>query len=87
MAYDTIPRKASWLRPTKFHVRVPDEELSIFKDLLKRSKIAPASYENSRDGFGTMREWMVEAKRYWVEEFDWSVRVRSLVAWVGKFGT
>ncbi|WYZ35760.1 hypothetical protein EsH8_X_000407 [Colletotrichum jinshuiense] len=58
--------------PGKFTIRVPDQDLEEFKQLLKLSKIGPETWYNKQGGgrFGVTREWLIEAKDAWLK-FDW----------------
>ncbi|POS74617.1 epoxide hydrolase [Diaporthe helianthi] len=58
--------------PEKFTLRVPDQELEEFKQMLKLSKIGPETWYNRQEGgqFGVSREWLINAKDAWLE-FDW----------------
>ncbi|OJD11250.1 hypothetical protein ACJ73_09579, partial [Blastomyces percursus] len=70
--YTTLPSTAT-TRPKPFQVSIHEQQLSEFKTLLKLSKIPVPTYESlQEDGrFGISHKWLVEAKRYWEEEFDW----------------
>jgi pimeloyl-ACP methyl ester carboxylesterase len=58
--------------PEKFTLRVPDQDLEEFKQLLKLSKIGPETWYNKQEGgrFGVTREWLTNAKDAWLR-FDW----------------
>lgn len=65
-------------QPTPFELRVEDQKLQDLKTLLRLSPVAKETYENLQDDgshgkFGVSRNWIVEAKKYWEEEFDWYV--------------
>lgn len=70
--YNTVPQSAQ-LQPEEFQVAISEQELSDFKDLLRLSKIAPRTYENTQaDGkYGVTHEWMSQVKKYWETEYDW----------------
>ena len=55
-----------------FTIKTPQVVLDELKSLVKLSKIASATFENSqKDGkWGLDREWMLNIKDKWVE-FDW----------------
>ena len=61
------------LKPFKAHA--DEQKLQDFKQLLKLSPIAPANYENSDKSverrYGVPRDWLVNAKDYWLNQFDW----------------
>ncbi|KAK2007892.1 epoxide hydrolase [Colletotrichum eremochloae] len=58
--------------PEKFTLRVPDQDLEEFKQLLQLSKIGPETYYNKQDGgrYGITRDWLISARDAWLE-FDW----------------
>jgi microsomal epoxide hydrolase len=73
-SYETIPAAAA-LRPQKYHLEIPDQDVSDFKELLRLSRLAPKTYENLQsDGkYGVTHEWMSKAKEYWLTKYDWYV--------------
>ncbi|KAK4940405.1 hypothetical protein LTR10_019511 [Elasticomyces elasticus] len=73
--YDSIPSAAS-LRPEKYKISFPEQQLSDFKNLLKLSPLAPHTYENLQgDGrFGVTYDWMSKAKEYWENQYNWRHR-------------
>ncbi|KAK1574626.1 epoxide hydrolase [Colletotrichum navitas] len=58
--------------PEKFTLRVPDQDLDEFKQLLQLSKIGPETWENKQDDgrFGVTRDWLIGVKDAWLK-FDW----------------
>lgn len=66
-----------------FTLHVLEKELSEFHQLLKLSKIGPATWWNQqKDGrFGVTREWLSQAKETWLTAFDW----RQHEARINKF--
>ncbi|KAH8196082.1 hypothetical protein TruAng_009738 [Truncatella angustata] len=70
--------------PTHFQVHVPDQKLRDFKQLLRLSPVAVATFENSQSvgrRYGIQREWLVKAKDHWLNNFDWRAeeeRINSL---------
>ncbi|KAH8723290.1 Alpha/Beta hydrolase protein [Phaeosphaeriaceae sp. PMI808] len=85
--FGTVPPGAKQ-QPTPFELHVEDEKIQNLKTLLKLSPIAKETYENLRDDgshgqFGVSRKWVVDAKKYWEEKFDWRVhesRINSFPA-------
>ena len=69
--YASVPA-SSRSTPTPFHVSIPEEQLSEFKQLLKLSKLGPKTYENQQTDrrFGITYEWLSHAKQEW-ENWDW----------------
>jgi len=61
------------VKPFKAHVE--ERKLQDFKTLLKLSPIGPPTYENSDKSverrYGTPRDWLIEAKEHWLNQFDW----------------
>ena len=75
--FSTTPANAAQ-KPAAFELHVEEEKLQDFKTLLKLSPIAKETYENKQDEgghgrFGVSRKWMVDAKKEWVEGFDWYI--------------
>ncbi|KAF2112622.1 Alpha/Beta hydrolase protein [Lophiotrema nucula] len=76
MSFDTIPKEAT-LKPEEFTLKVPQQEVDHFYQLLKLSPLAPETYENTRtdpNQFGVNHEWMSEAKKHWETGYDWRKR-------------
>lgn len=72
--YDNIPDTAT-LKPARFRVKIPPQEVKDLKTLVSLSKIGPKTYENldSSRKFGISHAWLTEAKTYWEKKFDWCV--------------
>ncbi|EXJ72840.1 uncharacterized protein A1O5_03988 [Cladophialophora psammophila CBS 110553] len=70
--YAKLPAGAT-LDIKPFEARVDDEKLQHFKNLLELSPIAPAVFENTNAGrkYGMKRVWLENAKKVWLNEFDW----------------
>lgn len=68
----TIPASAR-AKPTPFRVSIPDNEIDEFRQLLKLSRISKRTYENVQTDrrFGLSREWLVDAKKAWEDDYDW----------------
>src|ERR1700742_3676753 len=70
--YAKLPAGATLdIKPFKAHV--DEEKLQLFKKLLELSPIAPAVFENTNAGrkYGMEREWLINAKDTWLNDFDW----------------
>lgn len=70
--YAQLPQGASPdIKPFKAHVE--EEKLQLFKRLLELSPIAPAVFENTNAGrrYGMKRQWLENAKKTWLNDFDW----------------
>jgi microsomal epoxide hydrolase len=79
MSYDAIPKGAS-LKPEKFTLQVPEEEVKSFRQLLSLSPLAPKTYENLQTDpnlYGVSHEWMSKAKEHWASKYDWHVILGS----------
>ncbi|KAK4066313.1 uncharacterized protein Triagg1_8145 [Trichoderma aggressivum f. europaeum] len=70
-------------KPEPFTMHVPEEKLSEFHELLKLSKVGPATWWNRHNDrrFGVSHEWLSQAKEIWLETFDW----RQQEARINKF--
>ncbi|KAH7364659.1 epoxide hydrolase [Rhexocercosporidium sp. MPI-PUGE-AT-0058] len=70
--YSTLPASVQ-KKPTPFKISIPDEEIADFKQLLKLSRLPKQTYENLQEDrrYGVSLAWLSEAKRVWLEEFDW----------------
>ncbi|KAL1845396.1 hypothetical protein VTK73DRAFT_588 [Phialemonium thermophilum] len=83
-SYASVPSGAPG-RPEPFTLHVPEPELDDFRQLLRLSKIAPETWENSeRHGdanLGLTREWLVQARDAWLDDFDW----RAHEAYINSF--
>lgn len=72
--FATIPTSLSTtIQPKPFKVDIPQSALDELKTLLKLSKLAPPTYENSQDDrrYGVSAKWTQNAKDKWLNEFDW----------------
>ncbi|KAJ0165051.1 putative epoxide hydrolase [Colletotrichum tanaceti] len=70
-AYGKLP--AGVLKtPKEFTLRVPDQDVDEFKQLLKLSKIGPETWYSKQEGgrFGITRQWLIDAKEAWLKH-DW----------------
>ena len=92
MSYNTFPGQVS-LKPEEYNAHVTDLELEGFKIALRISRLGPKTYENQvadpKDyrSFGINRQWLEEAKEYWLHNYDWRKtedRINSLNNWTVK---
>ena len=69
--FDQLPHGTNGIKPFELHVS--DQRLSDFKQLLKLTPLAPTTYENLQGDrrFGVTKEWLSNAKDYWLNGFDW----------------
>lgn len=70
--YSQLPHQTT-LNVQPFEAHVSDEKLELFKKLLELSPIGPAVFENTKVGrkYGMTRDWLVNAKNVWLNDFDW----------------
>ncbi|KAI0128325.1 Alpha/Beta hydrolase protein [Xylariales sp. AK1849] len=57
-----------------FEVHVLGSEVRDFKQLLRLSPVGAATFENSQSvgrRYGIQHEWLINAKDYWLNNFDW----------------
>lgn len=71
--FNVPPKSLANLRPFELHI--PENEVVEFKNLLKLSKIGPATWWNQQNNsqFGVSREWLIKAKETWLTSFDWRI--------------
>jgi hypothetical protein len=88
--FGTVPAGAKQ-QPKPFELHVEDQKIQDLKTLLKLSPIAKETYENLQDDgshgkLGVSRKWIVDAKKYWEEDFDWYVFFSpSVLSYIDKF--
>jgi len=72
VGFEQIPA-GNRLELKPFRANVDEQKIQDLKQLLKLSPIAAANFENSRNGrrYGVERDWLIEAKEYWLTKFDW----------------
>lgn len=72
-SFGVVPAGATQT-PEPFELQTSDQKLNDFKTLLRLSPVARETYENSAQSggkFGVTREWMLHAKNFWENHFDW----------------
>jgi len=73
--FGDLPGTAEASTITNFHIDIPDEDIRRLKQLLNLTHVANANYENSRPvggrNLGLRRDWLIEAKHTWENDFDW----------------
>jgi microsomal epoxide hydrolase len=86
MPFSTPPKPLN--APTPFKVEIPEKELEEFKTLLRLSKVPKATFESlQEDGrFGVSHKWISEAKRVWLDEFDWFVSLYFSLFFILRWG-
>jgi microsomal epoxide hydrolase len=70
--YDSVP-SGSRGDFVPFELRVSEDKISDFKQLLKLSPVGSATFENEQQDrrFGMPRRWLADTKEYWLNGFDW----------------
>jgi microsomal epoxide hydrolase len=76
VTYNYSVQKMAYLPPSSakpFTLSIPDEELADSLQLLRLSKLGPTTWENTQteQGFGITRQWLSDARDYWLSYFDW----------------
>ncbi|KAF9892940.1 hypothetical protein FE257_000532 [Aspergillus nanangensis] len=72
LPFSKLPSAAT-ISPKPFQVSIPQEQLDDLQTLLKLSRIAPPTYENSQPDrrFGITSEWLTAMREQWKSSFDW----------------
>jgi len=68
----SFPSATINVRP--FGVHVSDEGIDDFKQLLRLSKLGPATVENTTKAsaaFGVSRDWVAQTREHWLKTYDW----------------
>lgn len=78
MADYSTPPSSSKLQIKPFKAHVEQQKIDDFKTLLRLSPVAAPNYENSDPSvagtvrrYGVPRDWILNAKDYWLNKFDW----------------
>lgn len=63
-----------------FTLNIPDQDISEWRQLLRLSKLGPATYENTqtKENYGVTKEWLTEAKDYWLNTYDWRAEEKHI---------
>ena len=61
------------LKPQKFEIRIPEQDLLDLKTLVGLGRLPPRTYEGADAQYGVTNDWMSKAKDYWLNDFDWLV--------------
>ena len=73
--FGQLPSSADRHAVQPFNIHLPSQDLERMNALIKLSRVADVSYENTLpDGgsrLGLRREWLAQAKWSWENEFDW----------------
>jgi len=68
----SFPSATINVRP--FEVRVSNEAIDEFKQLLRLSKLGPATVENTTKAtpaFGVSRDWVAQTREHWLKTYNW----------------
>lgn len=70
--FGTLPATAKG-DATPFEVSIPKEKLSDLETLIRLSKLAPPTYENSQSDrrYGVTRDWLVTMREQWLGSYKW----------------
>ncbi|KAK3399499.1 Alpha/Beta hydrolase protein [Sordaria brevicollis] len=77
-SFSTLPRGIK-VTPTPFRITVSDADLSQFRSLIQQAHIPPAQFYNQHADpttgkFGITRDWLITARDYWLNHYDWRAR-------------
>ena len=82
LPFSKLPPTAT-ISPTPFSISVSDDKLVDLQTLVRLSKIAPPTYENSQTDrrFGITLKWLTDIRDKWLNQFDW-YGLGGLSAWI-----
>lgn len=71
-SFSRIPSTAK-TKPTPSKVHFSDDQLADLKTLIRLSRTAPRTYENSQSDrrYGITSDWLNDLKEQWLNDFDW----------------
>ncbi|OAG09796.1 alpha/beta-hydrolase [Paraphaeosphaeria sporulosa] len=75
--YTTLPPTAAKDKLKPFNIHIEEHKVQDLKALVRLSPVVQSTYENAAErkeeghDFGVTREWLIDAKKIWEEEFDW----------------
>jgi hypothetical protein len=71
--FNQLPRTVSGGNIRPFEIRVAEDKVRDMETLIRLSPVGKPTYENLKtDGsLGLNREWLVEAKKHWMNGFKW----------------
>ncbi|KAJ5161109.1 Isopenicillin N synthase [Penicillium capsulatum] len=84
--FSTLPATATG-SPTPFEVSIPKTQLDELETLIKLSKIAPPTYENTQADrrYGVTRDWLTAMREQWLTSYKWKsseARVNNFPQWM-----
>lgn len=70
--FSTLPATAR-TSPTPFKVAIPKSQLTELETLIKLSKLAPPTFENSEvdSPYGITTHWLVAMRDQWLRSYKW----------------
>lgn len=70
--FSVLPATAKIL-PKPFTVAIPKEKLTDMETLIRLSKLAPQTYENSQSDmrYGVTTDWLIDMKAQWLQSYNW----------------
>lgn len=85
LLFNTLPATAR-VSPTPFKIAVHKSQLTELETLIKLSKLAPHTFENSQtDGrYGVTTDWLVTMRDQWLRSYKWKNsedRINSFPQW------
>ena len=74
LPFSKIPATAK-VTPSPFRVSIPKESLNELETLIKVSKIAPTTYENSlpQKQYGVTKDWLIAMREQWLRTYKWYI--------------
>ena len=81
MSFSDLPAGAQVDKIKPYKIDIPQDDLEQMLTLIKYARIAPKTWENSNNGsqYGIERDWLIQAREYWLNKFDWSVSTKDHV--------
>ncbi|CEJ57229.1 hypothetical protein PMG11_05930 [Penicillium brasilianum] len=75
--------------PKPFTVAIPKEKLTDMETLIRLSKLAPQTYENSQSDmrYGVTTDWLIDMKEQWLQSYNWKTtedRINSFPQWTAE---
>ncbi|KAJ5614431.1 hypothetical protein N7528_008085 [Penicillium herquei] len=85
LPFSTLPPTAKII-PTPFTVSIPKQQLDDLETLIRLSKLAPHTYENSQldSKYGVTTDWLVTMRDLWLRSYKWKAsenRINSFPQW------
>lgn len=74
LLFNTLPATAR-VAPTPFQVAFPKDQLLELETLIKLSKLAPPTFENSQTStqYGVTKDWLVAMREQWLRSYKWYI--------------